>query len=487
MLSLNRAISVSFARYCTIQHFFMLKNDFSDTIVALSTPPGIGAIGVIRLSGTKAIEITNTVFKGKNLLDQASHTLHFGKIEFQDQIIDEVVVSLFVAPHSYTKENIVEISCHGSPFIQQKIIEILINSGARVAKPGEFTMRAFLNGRFDLAQAEAVADLIASETETQQSLAIKQMRGGFTNDLKVLREKLIHFASLIELELDFGEEDVEFADRNDLKDLIMELQKNIGALLLSFKFGNVVKNGITTVLAGRPNAGKSTLLNALLNEERAIVSEIAGTTRDVIEEKIVLDGLLFRLIDTAGIREATDIIEKTGVQKTYEQIANASILLYIFDADTSSELDVIEDVEKLKRDNLKILLVANKTDLCHEHHLGMLHYSITELYGYDLPIFEISALNKQNIEELKDYLVAIASDGKKSQEQTIVTNVRHYQSLQETYQSLQHALDSLLQNNTGDFLAQDIRHALAALGEITGEITTDDLLDNIFSKFCIGK
>lgn len=465
----------------------MSKNGFTDTIVALSTPQGIGAIGIIRLSGTKAVEITNSIFKGKNLLNQTSHTIHFGKIVYHEKIIDEVLVSLFLAPASFTKENVVEISCHGSPFILQKIIEALIDNGARAAKPGEFTMRAFLNGRFDLAQAEAVADLIAAETETQQSLAIQQMRGGFTNDLKVLREKLIHFASLIELELDFGEEDVEFANREELKNLMIELQKNIQALLVSFKFGNVVKNGITTVLAGRPNAGKSTLLNALLNEERAIVSDIAGTTRDVIEEKIVIDGLLFRLIDTAGIREATDVIEKIGVQKTYEQIANASILVYIFDAHESSELMVIEDIEKLKRPNLEVLLVANKTDLCHEHHLGMLHYSITELYGYDLPIFEISALNKQNIDSLKDYLVAVASNGRNAQEQTIVTNVRHYQSLQETNHSLQHALESLNQNNTGDLLAQDIRHALQTLGEITGEITTDDLLDNIFSKFCIGK
>lgn len=465
----------------------MQKNEFSDTIVALSTPPGTGAIGVIRLSGTRAVEIADSIFKGKNLLEQASHTLHFGKIVYHNQILDEVVVSLFLAPSSYTKENVVEISCHGSPYILQKIIEALLDSGARAAKPGEFTMRAFLNGRFDLSQAEAVADLIAAETETQQSLAIKQMRGGFTNDLKILREKLIHFASLIELELDFGEEDVEFANREELKALIMELQKNISALLVSFKFGNVVKNGITTVLAGRPNAGKSTLLNALLNEERAIVSEIAGTTRDVIEEKIVINGLMFRLIDTAGIREATDVIERIGVQKTYEQIANASILLYIFDANESSELVVIEDIEKLKRENLEIILVANKADLCHEHQLGMLNYSITELYGYDLPIFEISALNKQNLESLKEYLVAVASDGRTSSEQTIVTNVRHYESLQNTHHALQHALDSLHQNNTGDLLAQDIRHALHALGEITGEITTDDLLDNIFSKFCIGK
>ena len=465
----------------------MQTNDFSDTIVALSTPPGVGAIGVIRLSGNKAVHIVNDVFKGKNLLNQPSHTIHLGNIIDNNQIIDEVLVSLFLAPSSYTKENVVEISCHGSPYILQKIIELLLKNGARLAKPGEFTMRAFLNGRFDLSQAEAVADLIVAETETQQTLAIKQMRGGFTNDLKSLREKLIHFASMIELELDFGEEDVEFANRDELKELIIELQQNIGTLLISFKFGNVVKNGITTVLAGRPNAGKSTLLNALLNEERAIVSEIAGTTRDVIEEKIVINGLMFRLIDTAGIREATDIIEKIGVQKTYEQIANASILLYIFDANESSELVVIEDIEKLKRENLEIILVANKADLCHEHQLGMLNYSITELYGYDLPIFEISALNKQNLESLKEYLVAVASDGKTSSEQTIVTNVRHFQSLQNTNMALQHALDSLNNKNTGDLLAQDIRHALHALGEITGEITTDDLLDNIFSKFCIGK
>jgi tRNA modification GTPase len=464
----------------------LFQNDFSDTTVAPATPPGVGAIAVLRLSGSKALSIASRHFKGKDLENAPSHTIHLGKFTSGVQVIDEVLVSLFKAPASYTKEDVVEISCHGSPYIQQKIMETLIDSGARPAKPGEFTMRAFLNGRFDLSQAEAVADLIAAETEIQRTLAMRQLRGGFTHDLKFLREKLIHFASMIELELDFGEEDVEFADRDDLKSLIVELQQHLEALVHSFKFGNVVKNGITTVLAGRPNAGKSTLLNALLNEERAIVSEIAGTTRDVIEEKIVLGGLLFRLIDTAGIREATDIIEKIGVEKTFEQVANASILLYIFDASELSTLHILEDIEKLKHDNLQILLIANKTDLIDKHHLGMLEFSL-KAAGCDYPVFEISALNKENISELTGYLSSMAGSGTAAQEQTVVTNVRHYQSLQQTQSALQHALDSLEQNTTGDFLAQDIRYALHALGEITGDITTDDLLDNIFSKFCIGK
>jgi tRNA modification GTPase len=465
----------------------MFETGISDTIIALSTPPGFSAISVIRLSGKNAVSLVNPNFEGTDLTKQVSHTLHFGKIISNNVVIDEVVVGLFLAPKSYTKENVVEISCHGSPYIQQKIIELLIKTGARYAKPGEFTMRAFLNGRFDLAQAEAVADLIASETEAQQQLALKQLKGGFTHDLKILREQLIHFASLIELELDFAEEDVEFANREQLRALLINLQEKIHHLIQSFTYGNVVKNGVTTVIAGRPNAGKSTLLNTLLNEERAIVSEIAGTTRDVIEEKIVIDGILFRLIDTAGIREATDVIEKIGVEKTFEKIANASVLLYLFDASTSSEIEIGEDIEKLKRDKLEILLIANKADLCHEHELGMLNNSIREICRYDYPIFEISALKKQHIDELKEYLVAVVAGGKNSQDQTIVTNARHFQFLSECEEALEHAIEGLDNKQSGDFLAQDIRHALHALGAITGEITNEDILDNIFSKFCIGK
>lgn len=460
-----------------------------DNIIACISPQGVGAVGLIRISGNNAISIVNQCFKGKNLELQKSHTIHFGFLgDFEGNIIDEVLVSIFKAPNSYTKENTVEISCHGAPFIVQKIISVFQHAGVRLAKPGEFTQRAFLNGRFDLTQAEAVADLIAAETSSQQSIAIKQLRGGFSSDLQLLRTELIHFASLIELELDFAEEDVEFADRADLKNLIEKLLNSINPLMESFKLGNVVKNGITTVLAGRPNAGKSTLLNTLLNEERAIVSEIAGTTRDIIEEKIVLDGLLFRLIDTAGIREATDVIEKIGVKKTYEQIANASILLYIFDVNTLSPSEILEDIKKLERDDLKILLVANKSDLTKNEILLQIEENITNLKKEDkIHFLAISALNKSNINELKKCLVDLSTEGKNLQDQTIVTNSRHYESLLFSKNALQNARHGLEQNNTGDLLALEIRHALHALGEITGEITNNDLLDNIFSKFCIGK
>lgn len=459
----------------------------TDTIVALSTPPGLGAVGVIRISGTRAIEIVNAVFKGKNLLQQASHTLHFGKIVHEQQIIDEVVVGLFLAPTSYTKENIAEISCHGSPYILQKVIEILIKNGARAAKPGEFTMRAFLNGRFDLSQAEAVADLIAADSEIAHKTAMQQMRGGFSLEIKRLREELIHFASLIELELDFGEEDVEFADRMALSATIEQLLRTIHALSASFKVGNVIKKGVPVVLAGRPNAGKSTLLNALVNEERAIVSNIAGTTRDIIEVPINIDGLTFRLIDTAGIREASDTIEAIGVKKTFEQIENAAILLYIFDANDLSELEVLEDINKLNNSKLTIVLVANKCDLCQEHTLGTLENSINKLTKNAFPIFEISAHKQQNIHQLKAYLTSALGINSYLNDNTLVTNIRHFEALNNCYLSLEKVSLALQNKITTDFLAQDIRHALSALSEITGSITTEDLLDNIFSKFCIGK
>lgn len=465
----------------------MYQTDFSDTIIALSTPPGLGAIGVIRLSGNKAVDVVNTIFVGKDLLKQPSHTLHFGKLVHQNTILDEVVVSLFLAPTSYTKENVVEISCHGSPYIIQRVIETLIENGARAAKPGEFTMRAFLNGRFDLSQAEAVADLIAADSEASHRSAITQMKGGFSVEIKKLREKLIHFASLIELELDFGEEDVEFADRIDLQRNIDELKQAIFHMKESFRVGNVIKNGIPVVLAGRPNAGKSTLLNALVNEERAIVSDIAGTTRDTIEVPINISGTIFRLIDTAGIRDASDTIEAIGVKKTYEQIKNAAILLYIFDANDLSELQVLEDINKLNNNNLTILLVANKCDLCHEHALGMLEFSINELTKNAYPIFEISADKKQNLQELKDYLESVTGINPYLNDNSLVTNIRHFEALTNCYLSLEKVNEALRVKITGDFLAQDIRYALSALSEITGDITTEDLLDNIFSKFCIGK
>ncbi|HND83989.1 MAG TPA: tRNA uridine-5-carboxymethylaminomethyl(34) synthesis GTPase MnmE, partial [Chitinophagales bacterium] len=373
------------------------------------------------------------------------------------------------------------------PYILQKVIEVLIKNGARSAKPGEFTMRAFLNGRFDLSQAEAVADLIAADSEIAHKTAMQQMRGGFSLEIKRLREELIHFASLIELELDFGEEDVEFADRMALSATIEQLLRTIHALSASFKVGNVIKKGVPVVLAGRPNAGKSTLLNALVNEERAIVSNIAGTTRDIIEVPINIDGLTFRLIDTAGIREASDTIEAIGVKKTFEQIENAAILLYIFDANDLSELEVLEDINKLNNSKLTIVLVANKCDLCQEHTLGTLENSINKLTKNAFPIFEISAHKQQNIHQLKAYLTSALGINSYLNDNTLVTNIRHFEALNNCYLSLEKVSLALQNKITTDFLAQDIRHALSALSEITGSITTEDLLDNIFSKFCIGK
>ena len=456
----------------------------NDTIVALATAPAIGAIGVIRLSGDDAIKICNKVFNGKNLEKQKTHTIHFGTIiDENEAVIDEVLASVFVSPKSYTKENVVEISCHGSPYIQQKIIEIFIKNGARMANPGEFTMRAFLNGQMDLSQAEAVADLIASDSSISHDLAMKQMRGGFSKKIAVLREELIKFASLIELELDFGEEDVEFANRKELKERITHIQSTIDQLVQSFKMGNVIKNGISTVIAGRPNAGKSTLLNALLNEDRAIVSEIAGTTRDTIEEKLIINGLQFRLIDTAGIREATDAIEAIGVSKTMEKIQSSAILVYVFDVIATPPETVKADISVLSREGLTIIAVANKMDLN--------PYTKQEWYVNEaLPLENIvttSAINEMNIAYLKEKLASVATYGNLIQDQSIVTNSRHYEALEGANQSLSAALNGMSQGVTSDFVAIDIRRSTYYLGLITGEISTDDLLDRIFRDFCIGK
>ena len=461
---------------------------WDDTIVAIATPPGVGAIGVIRLSGKDAIEIINRLFSSKNLAIQLSHTLHVGLIKEDNVVIDEAVISLFKNPKSYTGEDVVEISCHGSTFVQQQLVQACIRKGARLAKPGEFTQRAFLNGKLDLAQAEAVADLIASETEAVHQTALQQMKGGFSNDIKQLREQLINFAALIELELDFGEEDVEFADRKKLENLIEEILVSVKKLIRSFQLGNIIKNGVTAVIAGRPNAGKSTLLNAMLNEERAIVTAIAGTTRDTIEEKLVIDGIVFRLIDTAGIREATDVIEKIGIERSIEKINNANILLYVFDAITSTAFEVVDDIQKLQQPNQHLLLVANKIDKCKEDESGMLQYSINEMAGNDYTVFEVSALNKTQVDDLINYLPSLVLSEKINTNQTIVVNSRHYASLKDCEQSLLKVQQGLQTNITGDLLALDIRHALQSLGEITGEILHDrDILGTIFGKFCIGK
>jgi tRNA modification GTPase len=411
-------------------------------------------------------------------MEQPTHTLHVGKFMAKEQEVDEVVISLYLAPSSYTKENVVEISCHGSPFIQQKILEALLDSGARAAKPGEFTLRAFLNGRFDLSQAEAVADLIASDSEASHRSALQQMKGGFSLEIKQLREQLIHFASMIELELDFSEEDVEFADREKLESLINAILLVIEKLIHSFKLGNVIKNGVNVAIVGKPNAGKSTLLNALLNEERAIVSEIAGTTRDTIEETLNIQGILFRFIDTAGIRNSTDVIESLGIEKTMQKIQTASVVLYVFDVATTNQQQLQEEIEVLPHGQL--LLIGNKADCFTEEALQK------KFEGVDSILF-ISAKEVLNIDRLKDKLSSLVLDSSISNASTIVTNIRHYEALKDCKNALENVLHALEQEIPGDFLAQDIRYALNALGEITGDITTDDLLDNIFTKFCIGK
>ncbi|WP_448698293.1 tRNA uridine-5-carboxymethylaminomethyl(34) synthesis GTPase MnmE [Mucilaginibacter sp. AW1-3] len=453
-----------------------------DTIVALATPNGVGAIAVIRLSGPDAIVIANSIFKGKNLSEQASHTIHFGNIIDGDVVLDEVLASVFVAPKSYTRENVVELSCHASPYIITSIIKLLIKQGARAAKPGEFTLRAFINGQLDLSQAEAVADLIAANSKASQQVAMQQLRGGYSSELKQLREQLVNFASLIELELDFSEEDVEFANRTQLKQLIIEISKMIGKLIQSFELGNAIKLGVNTVIAGRPNAGKSTLLNALLNEERAIVSDIAGTTRDTIEEVLNINGINFRLIDTAGLREATDTIEAIGVKKTLEKISQSALLLYVFDAEQLSGTDVQQDIESLIFDGLPVLVVANKIDLLQDEQWQP---------GFTLrgnaELVTVSAREKQHIDHLKQSIYNKTVRGQLTGDESLVTNIRHLEALQKTQSALERVLNGIDNPVTSDFLALDIKQALHYLGEITGVVTTDDLLDNIFSKFCIGK
>jgi tRNA modification GTPase len=451
---------------------------FTDTIIALATAQGISAIAVIRLSGPDSIAVTQKLFKGKNLLEQPTHTIHFGTINNGDKMIDEVLVSIFKEPNSFTKENAVEISCHGSPIIVKEIIKAFLKQGVRLAEPGEFTKRAFLQGRFDLAQAEAVADLIHAETDNARQAALNQMRGGFSNEIKRLREELIHFASLVELELDFGEEDVEFAKRDDLAILIKRIQSYLTSLIESFDQGNAIKNGIPTVIAGRPNAGKSTLLNALLNEERAIVSEIAGTTRDVIEDEMQLGGISFRFIDTAGLRETKDVIEAIGVERTKEQMQKASLILYLFDLSTLTAREIQDDILSLDELGIPYFKIGNKLDLVDP--------AFIEKLAAQNFIF-ISASNKTNIEQLKEAILAKFKINEVKQGDVLVTNLRHYENLTQTYESLERVLYGMATDVTGDFLAMDIRQSLHYLGLITGEITTDDLLDNIFSKFCIGK
>lgn len=453
---------------------------WDDTIVALATPPGIGAIGVIRLSGKDSFKIVNELFPSKDLLLQPANTLHVGFLQQGNKILDEVVLSLFRSPRSYTGEDVIEISCHGSPFIHQQIISACIEKGARLAKPGEFTQRAFLNGKLDLAQAEAVADIIASNTEASHKAALHTMRGGFSARLKELREQLIRFSALIELELDFSQEDVEFADRSAFYKLINELSQSTNQLIDSFKLGNVIKNGVSVAIIGKPNAGKSTLLNTLLNENRAIVSDIPGTTRDTIEEVINIDGILFRLIDTAGIRQHSgDTIESAGMERSLEKMKQADLVLYLFDAGDEKR-EIKSKKTELDNQQLNYLLLANKID-------EMGEAGAREKFNDFEKLIFISAKQNLHTEVLKEKMVDTVLRGQVQAENTIVTNARHYHALKEAAKSLTDIQAGLDNKLPGDLLALDIRRCLHYLGEITGQVSNEDMLDYIFSKFCIGK
>lgn len=452
---------------------------WDDTIVALATAHGVSAIGVIRLSGPSAISIVNGIFPSKDLSVQPANTLHVGFLKDGDNVLDEVVVSLFRGPRSYTGEDVVEVSCHGSPFIQERVIQSCIAHGARLAKPGEFTQRAFLRGKLDLTQAEAVADLIASNSAAAHQTAIRNIRGGFSEVLKALREELITFSALIELELDFSQEDVEFADRAQLRALILRISDTVSGLLESFRLGNVIRNGVGIAIVGKPNAGKSTLLNTLLNENRAIVSEIAGTTRDTIEEVLNIDGILFRLIDTAGIRESEDVIEAIGVERSLEKMRTADLVLYLFDVSTETPEELEAAVHRLSGVNINYLLIGSKSDLISEEDLSERYAGLDVLY--------LSARTHHHIDILKQRLVDKVMQGHVGGESVIVTNARHYAALQQVASSLADIRKGMDEHIPGDLLALDIRRCLHYLGEITGAVTNEDQLDYIFSKFCIGK
>jgi len=464
-----------------------------ETIVALASPSGAGAIAVIRLSGTGALTIAEQVFQSvseKSLSKQKTHTIHLGHIVDEGKVFDQVLLSIFKNPHSYTGEDVVEISCHGSTYIQQQIIQLLLRKGCRMAQAGEFTLRAFLNGKLDLSQAEAVADLISSDNEASHQIAMQQMRGGFSNEIAKLREELLNFASLIELELDFAEEDVEFADRTQFSELLTRIEFVLKRLIDSFAVGNVIKNGIPVAIVGEPNVGKSTLLNALLNEERAIVSEIAGTTRDTIEDELVIGGIGFRFIDTAGIRETKDVVESIGIKKTFEKIEQAQVVLFLID---SLQL-IIDNEETLKIEIEKIrnkfpqkvlIVVVNKVDSLNQTQKEVLFTKLS-IINYPL-LIEISAKNNIGIDELKNQLLSFVNTGALRNNETIVTNTRHYDSLLKALGEIQKVKFGLQSNLSSDLMAIDIKQALYYFGEITGEVTNDELLGNIFANFCIGK
>ena len=462
-----------------------------ETIVALATPSGAGAIAIIRLSGKEAIAIAAQVFdsvSGKDITQQKTHTIHLGHIVDDTKVLDQVLLSIFKGPNSYTGEHVVEISCHGSVFIQQQIIQLLLRKGAKMAQAGEFTLRAFLNGKLDLSQAEAVADLIASDNEASHQIAMQQMRGGFSNEIAKLREELLNFASLIELELDFAEEDVEFADRTAFHELINRIEFVLKRLIDSFAVGNVIKNGIPVAIVGEPNVGKSTLLNALLNEERAIVSDIAGTTRDTIEDELVINGIGFRFIDTAGIRETKDVVESIGIQKTFEKIEQAQVVILLLDAKELqvSGLKFQIEIEKIKNKfpQKPLVVILNKVDLLSINEVETIRQ---ELETLNLKLETISAKQKIGIDELKNTLLSFVNTGALRNNETIVTNTRHYDSLLKALEEIQKVKWDLDAGISSDLMAIDIRSALFFFGEITGEVTNDELLGNIFANFCIGK
>jgi tRNA modification GTPase len=453
-----------------------------ETIIALATPNGLGAISVIRISGNNSIKIAEKLFKSnknKLLSNQKSHTVHLGHIMKENHELDEVLITLFKGPYSYTGEDTIEISCHGSTYIQKEIINLFIDNGIRIANPGEFTLRAFLNGKMDLNQAEAVADLIASENEGSHKLAMQQMKSGFSNDLKKLRAELLHFSSMIELELDFSQEDVEFAERNDFKILTNKIKSELKILIDSFQSGNVLKNGISVAIAGKPNAGKSSLLNTLLNEDKAIVSDIPGTTRDSIEDSLIINGINFRFIDTAGLRETNDVIESKGIEKTKEKIKKAKILLYLFDINDTNINEIKNSLDSFRRDDLSIILVRNKIDLkINNKNL------LNDLKKLEL--IEISATEKKSVLKLKERLIDEVNLLNPYTD-VIISNSRHYEALKKALKAIEEVNKGLKENISGDLLSVDIRRSIEFLAEITGEITNDDVLGNIFANFCIGK
>lgn len=462
-----------------------------DTICAIATAQG-GAIGIIRVSGPEAITITGRIFtpakSGKLLSEQKPYTLTFGRIYNGEEMIDEVLVSLFRAPHSYTGEDSTEITCHGSSYILQQVMQLLIKNGCRMAQPGEYTQRAFLNGKMDLSQAEAVADLIASSSAATHRLALSQMRGGFSEELTTLREKLLNFTSMIELELDFSEEDVEFADRSALRRLADEIEEVIARLANSFSVGNVIKNGVPVAIIGETNAGKSTLLNVLLNEDKAIVSDIHGTTRDVIEDTVNIGGITFRFIDTAGIRETSDTIESLGIERTFQKLDQAEIVLWMIDsADAISQLTLLSDKILPRCEHKQLILVFNKVELINETQKNELVSQFSEHIGSEIESIFISAKQRLHTDELQQRLVAAAHLPTVTQNDVIVTNVRHYEALTRALDAIHRVQEGLDANISGDFLSQDIRECIFHLSDIAGEVTNDMVLQNIFAHFCIGK